>query len=113
NGVLSSMPFVPRGRATLGISTFGSSHELWGLWKNHVLLIKKSIVPIIGFSCMLWFCRRCSLATAVLISLWPAAGYGQQWNQPPSVLPGTQSLAAREQLDVQLMDGAHRYIERQ
>src|SRR5690606_37026658 len=51
--------------------------------------------------------------TAVSISLWPVAAEGQDWREPPSVLPGTQPLAAQEQLDVQLMDGAHRYIERQ
>ncbi len=53
------------------------------------------------------------LAVAISISLWPIAGYGQDWREPPSVLPGTQPLAAQEQLDVQLMDGAHRYIESQ
>src|SRR5690606_7111503 len=53
------------------------------------------------------------LVIAISISLWPAAGYGQQWREPPSVLPGTQPLAPQEHRDVQLMDGAHRYIERQ
>src|SRR5690606_25343678 len=43
----------------------------------------------------------------------PTAASGQDWREPPSVLPGTTAWTPQEQLDVQLMDGAHRYIERQ
>ena len=36
----------------------------------------------------------------------------QPWEKPPQVLPGTQPLTWSDPLDVRLMDGAHRYIER-
>jgi len=35
-----------------------------------------------------------------------------QWEDPPRVLPGTASLTGENPLDVRMMDGAHRFIER-
>lgn len=37
----------------------------------------------------------------------------QSWQQPPPVLPGSQPLTWTGPLDVRLMDGARRYIERE
>jgi len=57
--------------------------------------------------------RKFYWAILVAVCMWPIAAKGQDWREPPSVLPGTAAWVPQEQLDVQLMDGAHRYIERQ
>lgn len=50
---------------------------------------------------------------AIAIGSSPTHGNAEDWHSPPKVLPGTASLAWDDPLDVRLMDGAHRYIERQ
>lgn len=43
----------------------------------------------------------------------PLGGEAADWSKPPEVLPGTKRLTWTDPLDVRLMDGAHRYIDRQ
>jgi hypothetical protein len=47
-----------------------------------------------------------------LLTGWATATGAQDWRKPPDVLPDTQPLTWTDPLDVRLMDGAHRYIDR-
>ncbi len=55
-------------------------------------------------------CLFVSLCVGYLVT--PVLLRAQTWENPPEVLPGTERLEWDDPLDVRLMDGAHRYIER-
>ncbi|TWT84932.1 hypothetical protein CA13_64130 [Planctomycetes bacterium CA13] len=64
-----------------------------------------------------WSLYRCpSLFLALLLCtnclLFVRPLPAQTWEEPPEILAGTERLMWDDKLDVRLMDGAHRYIER-